>query len=217
MRPASTQHGSVLERALTGALGGGDAAATDPVVLDAAYDAFSRLGIQRTTMDDIARRAGLSRITLYRRVSSKDALLEQVLLREFQRYVDRFLADLRTASTLGDRVVVGFVSALRAVRGNPLVAALLRADPDVAGSVITGPDGRNQAVVRRFVAGQLERERSSGHLDADVDVDLVAELMVRISSSFLLTPSELVDLDDEDQVADVARRFLVPMLDVRRR
>jgi TetR/AcrR family transcriptional repressor of uid operon len=44
-------------------------------------------------------------------------------------------------------------------------------------------------------------------------VELVAELMVRVSSSFLLTPSHVIDLDDDEQVRAVARRFLVPMLD----
>ena len=36
--------------------------------------------------------------------------------------------------------------------------------------------------------------------------------MVRLSTSFLLSPSEVIDLDDDDQVADIARRYLVPML-----
>jgi hypothetical protein len=46
----------------------------------------------------------------------------------------------------------------------------------------------------------------------DLDTDLVAELMVRVSASFLAIPSEVVDLDDDAQLAAVARRFLVPML-----
>jgi hypothetical protein len=108
--------------------------------------------------------------------------------------------------------VAGFVSALRAIRSNPLGVVLLRADPVTAGFALFGPSGHNHAVVRRFVAGQLRLEQRAGHVAADVDTDLVAELMVRVSASFLLTPSDLVDLDDERQLADVARRFLVPML-----
>jgi hypothetical protein len=43
-------------------------------------------------------------------------------------------------------------------------------------------------------------------------VDIVAELMVRVCSSFLVIPSHIVDLDDDEQLSDLARRFLVPML-----
>ena len=73
-------------------------------------------------------------------------------------------------------------------------------------------DGRLVTGVRQFVADHLRREQVAGHVGADVDVDLVAEMMVRVSASFLTTPSGIVDLDDEAQLADLARRFLVPML-----
>jgi hypothetical protein len=46
-----------------------------------------------------------------------------------------------------------------------------------------------------------------------VNVDIVAELMVRVCSSFLVIPSQIIDLDDDEQLADVARQFLVPMLE----
>ena len=60
-------------------------------VLDGAYEQFCRMGIRRSTMEDVARRAGVSRITVYRRFATKDALVEQVVRREFHRYFDQFL------------------------------------------------------------------------------------------------------------------------------
>jgi hypothetical protein len=108
--------------------------------------------------------------------------------------------------------VVGFVSSLRAVRSNPLIGSILAAEPDVLVPSMIADGGRTVATVRRFLAGQLRREQEAGNLAGDLDVDLVAELMVRISASFLAIPSETVDLDDDDQVAAVARQFLVPML-----
>jgi TetR/AcrR family transcriptional regulator, repressor for uid operon len=63
------------------------------------------------------------------------------------------------------------------------------------------------------VAGQLRIEQEAGNVSRDVDVDIVAELMVRVCSSFLVIPSHIVDLDDDEQLADVARQFLVPMLE----
>jgi len=67
--------------------------------------------------------------------------------------------------------------------------------------------------VQRFVAGQLRREQQAGNISGEVDVELVAEVMTRLSSSFLVTPSHVVDLDDDEQLRAVARRFLVPMLE----
>nr|MDT0664452.1 helix-turn-helix domain-containing protein [Micromonospora sp. DSM 115978] len=83
---------SVLERAYTDALERvDDADETRARILDAAYEQFCRTGIQRSTMEDVARRAGVSRITVYRRFATKDVLVEHVVRREFRRYFDQFL------------------------------------------------------------------------------------------------------------------------------
>jgi TetR/AcrR family transcriptional regulator, repressor for uid operon len=104
------------------------------------------------------------------------------------------------------------VSSLRSIRGNPLIASLMASEPGSVISSMVNDGGGTLAAVSGFVAGQLRREQTAGNVPADLDVDLVAELMVRISASFLLTPSRLVDIDDDQQLADVARRFLVPLL-----
>jgi len=205
---------SLLERAYTDAV-----ERTDDMdeartrILDAAYEQFCRMGIQRSTMEDVARRAGVSRITVYRRFTTKDALVEQVVRREFRRYFDRFLVEIEQAETAADRVVLGFVSSLRAIRRNPLIGGMIATEPDVVVPSMISDGGRTLATVRQFVAGQLRYEQRAGNAPSDLDTDLVAEMMVRISASFLAVPSHLIDLDDDEQLAELARRFLVPMLE----
>lgn len=183
-------------------------------VLDAAYEQFCRSGIQRSSMEEVARRANLSRVTLYRRFESKDALVEQVLLREFRRYFDRFLIDIRSARTVADRIVLGFVSSLRAIRTNALIGGLLDAEPTLLAGSLVG-DGRMLAIARQFVAAQLRRERQAGTISHELNLDLTAEMMVRIAASFLMVPTDVVDLDDEEQLAAIAREFIVPMVHAR--
>jgi TetR/AcrR family transcriptional repressor of uid operon len=205
---------SLLERAFANALeGADDNDETTTRLLDAAYDQFCRMGIRRSTMEDVARRAGVSRITAYRRFATKDALIEQVVRREFRRYFEQFLIDIQEAETVADRVVLGFVSALQTIRRNPLIGGLMATEPDVILPSMISDDGRTLATVQRFVAGQLSREQRTGNVSAEVDVELVAELMTRLCHSFLITPSQVVDLDDDEQVRAVARRCLVPMLE----
>ncbi|OXM50068.1 TetR family transcriptional regulator [Amycolatopsis thailandensis] len=203
----------MLERALADALERADESDETALrLLDAAYEQFCRMGIRRSTMEDVARRAGVSRITAYRRFATKDALVEQVVRREFRRYFDQFLLDIQQAETAADRVVLGFASALGAIRRNPLIGGLMAVEPDVLVPSMVSDGGGTLAAVQRFVAGQLRREQQAGNVSEDVDVELVAELMTRVSASFLVTPSRVVDLDDDEQVREVARRFLVPML-----
>lgn len=185
-------------------------------LLDAAYEQFCRLGIRRSTMEEVARRAGVSRITAYRRFTTKDALIEQVVRREFRRYFNQFLIDIQGAETLADRVVLGFVSSLRAIRRNPLIGGLMATEPELIVPSMVSDGGRTLATVRAFVAGQLRHEQQAGNVSADVDVELVAEMMTRVSTSFLISPSQVIDLDDDERLSAVARQFLVPMLDPAR-
>ena len=205
--------GTFLERALSGGSGLPAGDPTTAKILDAAYEQFCLVGIQRTTMEDVAKRAGISRITVYRRIATKDALVDHVLRREFDRYVVQFLADVRAADTAADRVVLGFASALRAIRRNALLSRLLAVEPEALVRSLIGDGGRTLELLRAFVAGQLRAEQRAGHVADGVDVDLVAELMVRVSASFLLTPSRTVDLDDDARVEALARQFLAPMLE----
>ena len=219
MEPASplgmTTSGSLLVGALTAVVKGDvdDHDETSARILDAAYEMFCHIGIQRSTMEDVARRAGISRITVYRRFATKGALVDQLIRREVGRYLDQFRIDIQQAETAADRVVLGFTSALRAFRRNPLIGGLLAADPNALVPSTIGDGGRTLATVREFVAGQLRREQEAGHVSPEVNADVVAELMVRVCSSFLVIPSHIIDLDDDDQLSDLARQFLVPMLE----
>jgi len=182
-------------------------------ILEGARDLFCRVGIQRATMEEIARSSGYSRITVYRRFATKEELVEQVVRWEFRQYFAQFRDDIRSADSAAERVVSGFVSSLRTMRGNSFIGGLLAAEPGHVVASMVGEQGRTLALVREFLSGQLRAEQAAGNVRADLDVALVAELMVRVTTSFLVTPSEIVDLDDDQQLADLARQFLVPMLD----
>ncbi|MFC5834853.1 TetR/AcrR family transcriptional regulator [Nonomuraea insulae] len=205
---------SLLERAYVDAVEGvDDIDELRTRILDAAYEQFCRMGIRRSTMEDVARLAKVSRITVYRRFDTKDTMVEHVVRREFRRYFDQFLIDIEQADTAADRVVLGFVTSLRAIRGNPLIGGLIATEPDLLIPSMMADGGQTLATVRQFVAGQLRREQRAGNVTDSLDVDLVAEMMVRISASFLAIPSAIIDLDDDAQLAAAARRFLVPMLE----
>ncbi|MGF6882655.1 TetR/AcrR family transcriptional repressor of uid operon [Nocardia sp. GAS34] len=204
---------SLLERAYTDAVGQvGDTDEIRTRLLDSAYEQFCRMGIQRSTMEDVARRAKVSRITLYRRFATKDVLIEQVILREFVRYFHQFFRDIEGAETAADRVVAGFVCSVRTIRANPLIGGLIADEPGLLVSSMVGDNGRTLAAVRGFVAGQLRREQHAGNVSEAIDTDLVAEMMVRVCASFLAIPSRVLNVDDDEQLAAIACQFLVPML-----
>lgn len=217
----TTQQDSLLGRALRGAAR--DAART-PVeaedktrtkLLDAAYDQFCETGISRASMEEVARRAGTARITIYRKFENKDALVDAVMLREFQRYFGEFLVEMGKAQSVADRVVAGFVTSLRTIGGNVLIRRLLEIEATAVPGIVGGGDSRTMFQVRDFVAEQIRREQEVGNIDTDVSAVLAADMMVRLTGSMLTSPSDLIELDDEAALTAVAREFILPMVRLR--
>ncbi len=198
---------------LVQAFAGADAVEdTTSRILDAAYEEFCLVGIGRTSMEDVARRAGVSRVTVYRHVANKDALVDRVLQREFQRHALRFIQELQTAETAADRIVGGYLSTIRAIRGNPLLGGLLSVELDELVSSMAGSAQQVLGLARTFVAHLLRVEQAAGEIDTAVDADVVADVMVRVAVSYVLIPSDVVDLDDDERTRVMVESFVLPML-----
>lgn len=81
-------------------------------ILDAALIEFDRHGIRRVALDDVARRAGVSRTTIYRRFANKDELIASVIDRENTRLFADITAELKNARPQSNYYVEAFTSAL---------------------------------------------------------------------------------------------------------
>ncbi|MFF0692279.1 TetR/AcrR family transcriptional regulator [Streptomyces tendae] len=180
-------------------------------ILDAALEQFTVFGLRRSSMDDVAKRAGVSRVTVYRRFGTKDTLVEQTLLRENSRFFQRLDQAVAALPTMEERVVEGFVVALRHTRAHPLFGGLLRLEPEVVLPYLTVHGGSSLAATVDYLTGHLRRAQQADGRPGD-DPRPVAELMVRVAVSFLLNPASCIEMDDEDQARAFARRYLAPLL-----
>jgi TetR/AcrR family transcriptional regulator len=181
---------------------------TGTTVLAAARRVFEQYGVRRANVDDVARAAGVSRSTLYRRYPSKDALLEAVLLLQY----DEFLTELdRVAADLPPRqaVVECFVRGLALTREIPLLARLSESEPEVITGMGSGSHAALILVATERVAGTLRR---SGATMPDEDLHEVAELLLRVAYSYLLNTSGTLDVTDPDAVRRWAERRLAPLV-----
>ena len=153
-------------------------------ILDAALALAAASGLRHLTMDDVARRAGVGRMTVYRRFGSRDALLDALAGREARRC----LAELEAASPIDAplevQLTAGFETALRLIREHPLLARLARVEPDSVLHAFTESELLELCTV--FLTDRFER------MGMDADPQL-AELLVRVAISFILLPDTRVE------------------------
>jgi AcrR family transcriptional regulator len=176
-------------------------------ILDAAFEAVATFGLSRFTMDDVARLAGLSRQSVYRYVDSKDALIQALVTREEETFLDGVRAAHARHDRLEDAMREATLFCLRTARQHPLLGRLLAMEPEVLLPYLTTRGG---AVVVR--ARDVLEELAAGREGIRTDlVHRTADIAVRAIVSYALTPSE----DDPEDIAAELARILVSALQAR--
>jgi AcrR family transcriptional regulator len=150
----------------------------DDPVLDAARECVLAVGVRRTTMTDVARRAGVSRMTLYRRFPDLDAVLSALMTREFGRLIAR----PAEGATTRERVVTMVVNGSRALASDPLFVRLLDVDPELLLPYVTRRRGGMQKIAVAAAAEALADRDGSVRPDASPEgIELIARGFVLAS------------------------------------
>jgi AcrR family transcriptional regulator len=119
--------------------------ATDPdAILDAARDAVMAVGVRRMTATDVARRAGVSRMTLYRRYPDVPTLIQALMTREFQSVVDRATEAVAGLPSGRERAVEAAVSTASDLAAHPLFERIVDVDPELLLPYVTTRVGEFQ-------------------------------------------------------------------------
>ncbi len=185
--------------------------ATSDQVLDAALTLFIESGLRRTTMDDVAHQAGIGRATLYRRFGDKDQLVQAVILRECQQQLALIEQRLKGIESAVDALLEAFVLAVTRAQGHPLLARLLRSEPDTILPYLTTALPEVSTFSRLYMAAQISKLQKAGRLSAK-PAEQMAELLLRLVQSLVLSPAGVIDPADEHSVRGFANLFLRPVL-----
>jgi AcrR family transcriptional regulator len=204
----------VLARALDPEVGT-PADPTSEKILDAALALAAASGLRHLTMDDVARRAGVGRMTVYRRFSDRDGLVEALVIRETRRCLAAMDAATDPAAPVADQVAEGFVVSIRLANEHPLLARLVRVEPGFVLDTLNAGQGSAFGAAIAFLTHRLGQSKEAGVLSEDVDVAAVAELLARLAFSFVLVPQSGLPLDDDERLRAIARAHVAPLLNPR--
>jgi AcrR family transcriptional regulator len=173
-------------------------------ILDAAIAEFEEFGIRRTSIAEIAKRAGVHRATVYRRFPSKDELVLAATILWTRRFFAQISDAVAHLPTDAERLVEGFVVAHRTLLRDAFVTRMLTTERDIALPFLTVDGGPVIAALRDFLVSQTH---ATGK-DRD-DIIATAELAARIGLSLLLTPQSHFQLDTDRRRRAFARRYLL--------
>lgn len=183
----------------------------DSGYLDAARANILAVGWRRTTLTDVAKRAGVSRMTIYRRWPDMQALLADLLVHDWGSLIDNAMHDARAQS--GDPAAViaqGVVGTVTALRTDPLFRRILEVDPELVLPYLLTRRGRNQEHVLDLLTEAIAAGQQDGSVRAG-DAAVLARALLLALQGFVISVQTMTDVRLEDLDAELfhlIERFL---------
>ena len=170
--------------------------------LDAARDCILDVGWRRTTLTEVAKRAGVSRMTIYRAWPDMGSLLGDLMTREWVGIAAATrVAAADTTTPAG--IAAAALSTVRALRDNELFVRIVELDPDLMLPYLLSRRGRSQEALIEILAAEIADGQAAGAIRAG-DPVLIARSLTLAGHGFVFSAMTmtddgigLADLDEE--------------------
>ena len=151
-------------------------AASSQRAIDAAIRCMDQLGLERTTVDDIARESGISRATLYRRFGNKEAIFAAALRQQGRPFEQSATEILTGAGSLAERIERLLVWGVLELPDNALFKRMLNEETQTGMHIFNQlfRTKISKLLVPVFTAAQINRE-----LREDLEAEFLVDWIIR--------------------------------------
>ncbi len=169
---------------------------SDPV-LQAAYDSILEVGVRRTTLADVARRAGVSRMTVYRKYDDLPRLLSALLTVELGALINSIESATEPEMSARTRTATLVTQGCAALTDHPILARVLAVDPEALLPLIVDRLGS----IQRLALEQLETLIEAGQPpsgDGSIrpgDPNLMALMILTTTQSLVFSSRAIATAD----------------------
>jgi AcrR family transcriptional regulator len=174
-------------------------------IVEATYSCVAKRGVAKTTIEDVARAAGMSRATVYRAFpGGRDELINATVAWATLDFFSRLYQRIQGAESLEEVMERGIMFAYRSIVEHEVLQRVMQTEPDKLLPILTIESNRIREGIAAVLAPYLE-ERG---MAIGVDLSDAADFLARMVLSYISAPGRW-DLDDSDQVARLVRSELL--------
>jgi AcrR family transcriptional regulator len=174
-------------------------------ILAAAARCIAESGVDKASADHIARAAGISRATLYRRFASREAIITALLVQQAQPVVKTCMRIMAGPRSFAERLVDCMICAAIEIPKNPYLAAILAAGVSRSNMELVMPV--YEQLTHSSLRPALALARQRGELREAIEDQEILAWLVR---DFLLMVSE--NSRDAAQVRRHMQLFVLPVI-----
>lgn len=178
-------------------------------ILEAANQCFTQLGIHRTSVQDVARMANVSRGTVYRYFEDRNVLIEAAIEFGAQKFYQQVAAAMSKKTTLAEKL--GAMAETHAVilLDHRTRNRLMADDSELMRHMISDGD----SAVRRtteFLVPYVREAQKRGEVGSGIDVTAASEWLARIIYSFsTVNQAQTFDMSKPETVRKYVEKFAV--------
>jgi len=180
---------------------------TTQAILDATRSAILDVGVRRTTLTEVARRADVSRMTVYRHYPDVDAILRDLMTREFTVLFAAIDAESPAAGgdrTARERLARVAVAGVQALRAHPLLVRVMAAEPELITPYLFDQIGGSQRAARALMLAGVRAGQEDGSIRAG-DPLVLAQAVLIATQSFLYSATSAADVAAADLDGELER------------
>jgi len=175
-------------------------------ILEATYACVARFGLFKTTVEDAAREAGVSRATVYRYFpGGREELVDAVVSWQYLLFFGRLYEEVHGADSLEEVLERGLLFARRQVAEHAVLQKVLQTEPDLLLPKLSVESNRTVGLISGFLVPYL----SQHGLPEGLEVHRAADFLARMILSYISAPGRW-DLTDPAQVRVLVRTELLP-------
>ncbi len=160
-------------------------------ILDAGEQCIQRFGIRRTSMGEVARVGKLSRGSIYRHFSTKEALVEGIIRRQQESFLNRTESRLDREATLVDKLTLTVLAGRKDMQEG-MFASLAEVEPETLAMMFLDPRFYQRSLA--FWPAHIRMAQASGEISAELSVDFATDIIVRLVVSLVMFPRMAVEL-----------------------
>lgn len=180
-------------------------------LLNAAEVCFEKFGLRRTTIDDVAREAKVSRSTVYRYFDGRGDLIVGAYMRESEVVNGKLRALLDRPGPFADRLLKATQRTIDSVRSGKYLPLMLSPEGALLVSKAVTASTAFYESTRQTMGPYLEEAQKAGEVRKDLDLDDFNEWMLRIVFSFAMIDSP--SGQDAKHIKRLLTTFLLPALE----
>ncbi len=174
-------------------------------IIEATYACVARRGLAKTTVEDAAKEAAVSRATVYRAFpGGREELISAVVSWAMLDFFARLYEHVQHAESLEEVMEQGIMFAHRAILGHDVLQRVMQTEPDKLLPALTFESIR----IREGIAAFLVPYLAQRGVAPGVDLDEAADFLARMILSHMSAPGRW-DLDDPEQVARLVESELL--------